>query len=169
VLLHRVLETARSLSSVVVVDCAFCLELDEEISYDTAAPRRNGATLAALEDADRVVVVGSADPVGLARLLRALSDLTVSVPGVDPLVVVNRMRPSLGWSADEVADLLRRTSQVEVGCFLPDDPAACDRALVQGRTLAESAAGSKLGKALTRLAGLVAADLARPGARVPAS
>ena len=36
----------------IMVDCGFCLEADEEISFDTVAPRRNGATLAMLADAD---------------------------------------------------------------------------------------------------------------------
>jgi len=35
-----------------VVDCGFSLEQDEELSFDTAAPRRNGATLATLLAAD---------------------------------------------------------------------------------------------------------------------
>ena len=156
VLLRRVVDTARSICELTVLDCAFCVELDEEISYDTAAPRRNGATLTALELADRVVVVGSADPVGLGRLLRALADLTAHVPGVDPLVVVNRMRPSLGWSADDIAGIIRRTSQREVSAFLPDDPAACDRAMVHGQSLAECGAGTRLVKSLYRVADVLA-------------
>ena len=52
----------------VVIDCGFGLERDEELSYDTVAPRRNGATLAALDAADTVVAVASGDPVGLQRL-----------------------------------------------------------------------------------------------------
>lgn len=152
VLLRRVVDVARSLCSVVVLDCAFCLELDEEVSYDTAAPRRNGATLAALELADRVVVVGAADPVGLGRLFRCIADLAVQVPPASLSVVVNRVRPSLGWTKDEVAATVRRTSQLEVQAFLPDDPAACDRALVHGQSLLECAPGSKLAKSLRRLA-----------------
>ena len=42
------------------------VEDDEELSYDTVAPRRNAATLTALEAADELVVVGAADPVGAA-------------------------------------------------------------------------------------------------------
>lgn len=159
VLLRRILETARSLSEVTVVDCAFCIELDEEISYDTAAPRRNGATLAALENADVIVVVGSADPVGLGRLLRALADLAVRVPDAATRVVVNRMRSSLGWSGDDVSGIIRRTSHAEVFAFLPDDPGACDRALVHGQSLLEAAHGSKLGKGLLQAARSLAADL----------
>jgi len=164
VLLRRVIDTARALCQVVVVDCAFCVELDEEVSYDTAAPRRNGATLTALELADRVVVVGSADPVGLGRLFRAISDLATMVPAASTSVVVNRARASLGWSNDDVAATVRRTSQVDVDAFLPDDPAACDRAVVHGQSLAECAPGSKLAKSLRRLADSLALELGLPAA-----
>jgi MinD-like ATPase involved in chromosome partitioning or flagellar assembly len=152
VLLRRILETSRSLTALTFLDCGFSIELDEEISYDVSAPRRNGATLAALHAADMVIVVGSADPVGLGRLLSALADLSVQAPDVAPVVVVNRMRSSLGWSPAEVADMVRRTTQLEVETFLPDDAAACDRAVVQGQTLIECASGSRLTKALERLA-----------------
>jgi len=153
VLLRRILEAARSLCALTILDCGFNLELDEEISYDVTAPRRNGATLAALEAADAVVVVGAADPVGLGRLLRGVADLRVQAPEVSPRVVVNRMRPALGWSSDEVAAMLWRTTSVQVDAFLPDDPAACDRAVVRGQTLGECASSAKLTKALDRLAG----------------
>jgi hypothetical protein len=43
--LERVLDVCRGLADVVVVDCGFSLEDDEELSYDTEAPRRNQATL----------------------------------------------------------------------------------------------------------------------------
>ncbi|HSR24771.1 MAG TPA: chromosome partitioning protein, partial [Candidatus Eisenbacteria bacterium] len=60
--LEQVWSLARSLAAVTVVDCGFALERDEELSFDTAAPRRNGATLATLEQADTVLVVGTGDP-----------------------------------------------------------------------------------------------------------
>ena len=64
-----------------VVDCAFSLEDDEELSFDTAAPRRNGATLAVLEEADTVLCVSGADPVALQRSIRALGELRDVLPG----------------------------------------------------------------------------------------
>ncbi len=77
----HVLDLARDLAAFVVVDCGFAIEDDEELSYDTLAPRRNAATLTTLEAADDLVVVGSADPVGLQRLVRAVQDLrTLTVP-----------------------------------------------------------------------------------------
>ncbi len=152
VLLRRILDTARALCALTVVDCGFSIELDEEVSYDVSAPRRNGATLAALASADLVLVVGAADPVGLGRMLRAVGDLRVQVPEVAPLLVVNRMRPALGWSSEDVSAMVRRTSQLEIEAFLPDDPAACDRAVVQGQTLGECAPNARLTKALDRFA-----------------
>ena len=64
--LERVLTLCRSLGEVVVVDCGFSLEDDEELSYDTMAPRRNAATLSTLALADEVVAVGGVRPGGAA-------------------------------------------------------------------------------------------------------
>ncbi len=52
--LEQVWAAARALGPWTVVDTGFALERDEELSYDTLAPRRNAATLAALEAADVV-------------------------------------------------------------------------------------------------------------------
>jgi MinD-like ATPase involved in chromosome partitioning or flagellar assembly len=155
VLLRSVLDNSRALADLTVVDCGFSLERDEEIVYDTAAPRRNGATLEALERAERVVVVGSADPVGIGRLIRGLDELRTVLPGVAPSVLVNRSRPTLGWGGDDIADMIARASGIEVAAVLPEDPASCDRALVQGRGVTECAPDSPLARALHR----VAADL----------
>ena len=54
-----VLALSRRLADWTVVDCGFCLEQDEELSFDTAAPRRNGATLEVLARADTVLAVAT--------------------------------------------------------------------------------------------------------------
>jgi len=150
--LGQILYTARTMARLVVVDCGFGLEQEEELSYDTAAPRRNGATLLALERADRVLVVGSADPVGLTRLARGLLDLREAVPGVDAAIVVNRMRSTLGWSRADVSELLERFTGSTPVAYLPEDRAAVDHALVEGKTLVECAPKSPLAQALDALA-----------------
>lgn len=153
-----VLDQARRLAAVTVVDCAFSLEQDEELAYDTAAPRRNGATLAAVAGADTVVAVGSADPVGLQRLVRGLAELREAVPGVEPVVVVNRLRSTAvpGDAATEVRAALQRYAGVEVTALVPLDVAGLDGALARGRTLAEAAPTSPARRALLELAhGLV--------------
>ena len=158
---ESVWSTARLLAPCTVVDAGFCIESDEEISFDTLAPRRNGATLATLEEADEVVVVGTADPVGLTRLIRALHELRAAVPSATPRVVVNRVRAgSLGSSpADAVAEALSRYAGVQAAALLPFDQAACDAALSHGRSLADAARSSKLRKAMQQLAAGVMKDL----------
>jgi len=152
--LEVVLELGRSLAAVTVVDCAFALEQDEELAYDTAAPRRNGATLTALETADTVVAVGSGDPVGLHRLVRGLADLREAVPGVEPLVVVNRVRSSAvpGDTAGEIRAALSRYAGVTDCVLVPLDVAGVDSALAAGRTLAEASPASPARAALASLA-----------------
>lgn len=152
--LEPVLALARSLAAVTVVDCAFALEQDEELAYDTAAPRRNGATLTVLEQADVVLAVGSADPVGLQRLVRGLAELREALPGVAPRVVVNRLRDSAvpGQAREQVRRALARYAGVEGVAFVPADVPALDGAVAMGRTLAEAAPTSPARLALQQLA-----------------
>ncbi|WP_051569776.1 AAA family ATPase [Cryptosporangium arvum] len=149
--LTAVLDQARVLCTLTVVDCGFCLEQDEELVYDTAAPRRNGATVAAVECADTVLAVGTADPVGLQRLIRGLAELKEFA---EPEIVINRIRrgPIPGDPARQVATALERFAGVRGVRTLPYDRQAVDRALAEGRTLAEVAEKSRLRRALTELA-----------------
>ena len=155
--LERVLGLARLLAQVVVVDCGFNLEDDEELSYDTLAPRRNAATLTTLSLADELLAVGACDPVGLQRLVRGLQELgTVASP--PPRVVVNRLRSSSVGSRPEsrVSEALARFAGVERVDFVPDDPRALDTAAREGRALAECAPSSPARSALRSLAASVA-------------
>jgi MinD-like ATPase involved in chromosome partitioning or flagellar assembly len=149
-----VLEEARRLAALTVVDCSFCVEEDEELSFDSAAPRRNGATLAVLEAADTVLCVSGADPVALQRSIRALGELRDVLPEVAPVVVVNQVRrgPVSGDVRQEIGSALARFAATDVAAFLPADRRATDAALAAGRTLAEIAPGSPLRTALRSLA-----------------
>ena len=123
----------------VVVDCGW------ELTDDRSRPGPGGSGMCAadvLEVADAVVVTGSADPVALARLARALVDLRDHVDHLPVHIVVNRMRSSLGWSRSEVlamVDGFVSTASVHV---LPDDRAATDRALVAGRPVTDERGGA---------------------------
>ena len=139
--LEVVLERSRGMASFTVVDCGFCLERDEELSFDTTAPRRNGATLEILQSADEVVVVGGADPVGLQRLIRGLGELREAVPELTPVVVVNRVRSTAipGDSGAQIRAALDRYAGVERVHLVPMDTAGLDAAVATGRTLQEAA------------------------------
>ena len=165
--LTSVLERSCALAEMVVLDCGFCIEQDEELSYDTAAPRRNGATLALLAAADVVLCVSGADPVALQRTVRALAELREALPDVTPRVVVNRTRSVVvpGDIHREIAGALDRFAGVRDPVFLPQDAKATDAALAAGRTLAEVASGSSLRAALRDLAGSLAGVPATTGQR----
>jgi MinD-like ATPase involved in chromosome partitioning or flagellar assembly len=149
-----VLAAARQLADVTVVDCGFCLETDEELSFDTLAPRRNGATLAVLDDADTVIVVGAADPIGMQRLVRALTDLRDAEVGRSPCVVLNKVRRGVvpGDTAAELIGALELFSGVTPAAMFPYDRESLDAALATGRSLGEAKPASPLRKAVGEFA-----------------
>jgi MinD-like ATPase involved in chromosome partitioning or flagellar assembly len=159
---------ARQLAALTVVDCGFGLEQDEELSYDTTAPRRNGSTLATLADADHVIAVGSADPVGLQRLVRGLAELSEVLPHCRPQVVVNRVRkgPINGDPEEEIQQALTRYAGVDDVVFVPYDRVSLDKAIAGGHTLGEIAPDSPVRRALLPLARRYAGvSSARPSRR----
>lgn len=154
--LSRVLDCARTLADWVVVDTGFALEQDEELAYDTVAPRRNQATLASLAAADVTVVVGAADPVGLQRLVRAVRELAdlPEAPASQPVIVANRLRAAAVGPrpARQVRDALQRYAGIDDVLLVPDDPEAVDAAVLAGRTLSEHARSSPVRAAVHDLA-----------------
>jgi MinD-like ATPase involved in chromosome partitioning or flagellar assembly len=157
--LGHLLEIARSQADV-VVDTGFSLEEDPAQEY-AARPGRNQLTLDAIAAADELVVVGSADPMGLSRLARGLVDLRELAGGLATRVVVNRMRPTLGWAEKDIAGMVEGFARPTGLHFLPEDRVAVDRALVAGRMLVETGES-----ALTRAVGAVVDALPpSPGVR----
>ncbi len=161
-----VLALSRSLVDHVVVDCGFGIEDDEELSYDTAAPRRNATTLTALEQADHLLVVGAGDPVGLQRLVRAVQDLATR-PAPEPVVVVSKTRASVAGSHPErqIREVLARFAGLESPRFVPWAPEECDAATLAGRSLVEQAPHAAVTTAIAALAALVDARAAPCGGR----
>ena len=159
--LSLVLARARQVADVTVVDTGFCLESDEELSFDTMAPRRNAATLRSLELADTVFAVGAADSIGVPRLVRGLADLEAAVPKASPRVVLNKVRKSaVGRSPErQLRDAWERYGPTApLWAFLPADPASSDAALLSGSLLLEAAPDSALRMGI---AGLVCAPVQR--------
>ena len=162
--LSVVLCLCRRLADWTIVDTGFCLEQDEELSYDTAAPRRNGATLGAIDSADALVAVGSGDPVGLQRLVRGLQDLA-EVTDRRPLVVITRVRGSAVGSGPgrRIREALERYAGVSDPVLVADDGDALDAALLAGRTLREAVPGSPARQAYVALARRLATQAAAKG------
>jgi MinD-like ATPase involved in chromosome partitioning or flagellar assembly len=148
----------------VVLDTASSLENDEEISTDMFSPRRNAATLAALREADHVVAVASADPIGLSRFLRAHGDLADVAVTDSVTVVANKVRGSaIGLNPfGQVAQTLARFGGIEAPVLVGWDQAGCDAAVLSGRTLRETSPRSA---ARLAIEGLVTERLLPPRAR----
>ena len=164
--LEHVLTLTRRLARFTVIDCGFSLEDDEELSYDTLAPRRNAATLTSLAVADQVLAIGAGDPIGLQRLVRGLQELgTVASPA--PTVVINKVRSSAVGVRPEprIRDALTRFAGIADPRFIPDDPASLDGALLAGQSLAEAAPDSGVRKAVVALAAEVCGLPAPPSGR----
>ena len=130
--LDTVLERAAEVGDV-VVDTGFSLGPDLDAGRSLS---RNQLTLDAVSAADQLVVVGSAEPTGLARLARTLVELR-DLTSAPVSVVVNRMRDSLGWSRRDIQGMVEGYLRPAGVYFLPEDRAATDRALVAGRSLVE--------------------------------
>lgn len=154
---ESVLGVARDLVDFTVVDLGFGLETDEELSFDTIAPRRNGATLAALDEADLVLVVGSADPIGMQRLVRGLAELRSAEIDTPSWVVLNRVRRAVlpGSPETELNTALKRFAGRTPAALLPQDLEAADRAVLAGKSLAEVSPNSPLRRAILELASAV--------------
>ena len=152
--LASVWRTSRLLAVWTVVDCGFCLEQDEDLAYDTAAPLRNGATLTSLAAADVVLAVGSADPVGFQRLVRGLPELRAAAGSAQVRVVINQVRRGpVGRNPERrLVESLERYAGVTDPVFVLQDNQAADRAMAVGRTLVEVAPGSPAREVLAGLA-----------------
>ncbi len=130
--LDAVLDRAREVSDV-VVDTGFSLESDADAGRNIS---RNQLTLDAVAAANHVLVVGSAEPTGLARLARTLVELRDSTD-VPVTVVVNRMRDSLGWSRRDIVGMVEGYIRAAGVHFLPEDRPTTDKALVAGKSVVE--------------------------------
>ncbi|MGH3098757.1 MAG: AAA family ATPase [Streptosporangiales bacterium] len=139
--LDRVWEMTGAVAATTVVDCGFSLEEDEELSYDTLAPRRNAATLSALAAADDVVAVCAADAPGIQRFVRAAAELQELLGTARLHVICTRVRsgPVGPRPGAQVAAALERYAGIAPAALIPDDRDACDRALARGRSLLEVA------------------------------
>ncbi|MET0843918.1 MAG: regulator [Mycetocola sp.] len=149
----RTIAACRGWADYVILDTGFSLENDEEISSDLFAPRRNAATLAALRAADRVVAVGAADPIGLARYLRAYPDLLDLVDDRPVLTVINKVRAAVvGLNPNgQVRATLQRFGGIEDPVLIPFDDRGTDAALLAGRALRDVSPRSPALGAISRL------------------
>ncbi len=108
-----------------------------------------------LDMASQVIVVGRADPVGLARLVRSLHDLRDVRDLVSPLtpthVVINQVRSTSAWTQRDVADAVHRLAGVRPDLFVPADHPALDTAVLRGKVPAQVSSNSPFAAAMADL------------------
>lgn len=137
-----------------VVDVGAAFDADDEVTHDLAGPRRHAATSATLQEADAVIAVASAGPVGISRFLRDHAELRRLASPSPLIVVVNQVRPGpLGIDArGQVRRTLERFAGITDVAFVPYDQRAADAAQLHARPIADVAPRSALVASVRRLA-----------------
>lgn len=154
--IRAALDACRAWADDTVVDVSASFD-EEDDGYDPAAPARHGATTATLREADAIVAVASADPVGISRFVRAHAELRHLVGDTPIAVVANGVRPGpLGIDArGQIRRTLGRFAGIDEVAFLPFDQRATDAALLHARPIADVTPRSALLAGIRRLASTV--------------
>ncbi|MFW0154437.1 AAA family ATPase [Rothia sp. P6271] len=145
------LTTLRKNYDLIIIDTGFCLEEDEEITFDGVAPSRNAATHVALESADKIILLGSADVLGIPRLLRSYEELQDFQQrrnletATD--IWVNKVRStSVGNHPEEkiLQAWQRFGPEKPIKGFIPYEPAIVDKCSLSGKTVVELSSQSPI-------------------------
>ncbi|MGZ8753386.1 MAG: AAA family ATPase [Acidimicrobiia bacterium] len=151
---QAVLDAARAVSDVVVVDLAAPIEEDEELSFDRVPFRRNLMSRVALQEADQVLMVVRADPIGLRHGIFAYRMLLDALPtaAARVSVVLNHV-PSSSRRLQECSSTVEEWTEHPPIGFLPREE-AFSRVLWEGRPLAHVAPRSRWLKELRSMNGI---------------
>ena len=144
--LQGALRACRAWAEETVVDVSSAFDADDEATYDLAGPRRHAATVTALQEADEIIAVAAADPLGISRFIREHAELRRLTAPTPVRVLVNRVRPGpLGIDArGQVRRTLERFAGITDITFLPFDQRAADAALLHARPMADLTPRSSL-------------------------
>ena len=158
----QVLDVAREGWDVIIIDCGFGLEEDEELSFDIPAPQRNATTITAVTNADNIIAVGTGDSVGLVRFMKALEHLMERTE-TDIIPIVNKvtsMTSGLTPKRQLRGVWERFGPKVPLQQFIGWAPEVTAGALLAGKTLAEAAPKAEIRLAIQRLMQACTPDLA---------
>ena len=141
----EVLEWLKHRYDLVICDVAAPIEVDEELTFDGPAPRRNAATLTALGYADRVIVLGEADVIGLPRLINLAREVQARpdlfAPETDVQYWLNRSRrEAAGFNPEaKMRDNWARYLSIPLAGVIPYERKVMDRLRRNGEALLEVA------------------------------
>jgi MinD-like ATPase involved in chromosome partitioning or flagellar assembly len=148
------LRACRTWAQETIVDVGAAFDADEEATYDVMGPRRHAATTSTLCEADAIIAVASADPLGISRFVREHAELRRLTAPTPVTVVVNNLRQGpLGFDARaQIRRTLDRFSGITDIAFLPLDQRGADAALLHARPITDVAPRSSLVASIGRLA-----------------
>ena len=141
----EVLEWLKHRYDLVICDVAAPIEVDEELTFDGPAPRRNAATLTALACSDRVIALGEADVIGLPRLINLAREVQsrpdLFAPQTDVQYWLNRSRrEAAGFNPEaKMRDNWARYLSVPLTGVIPYERKVMDRLRRNGEALLEVA------------------------------
>lgn len=146
-----ILEVARTGFDYVVIDLASSIETGLRPSL--GGPDRNELTRDILAQAEQVILVCAADPIGVHRFLLAVQGLRQIALTGEVITVVNRLRKSvLGAGAkQQLTETLSRLGQLSVAAFIPDDSTTADLAVRNSMPMAMGKRGSSAKQAIALL------------------
>lgn len=152
--LSATLRACREWTEETVVDVAGAFDADDEVTYDLVGPRRHAATSTTLSEADMIVAIAAADPLGISRFLRDHAEMRRLTAPTPLVVVVNQVRPGpLGIDArGQVRRTLERFAGITDITFLPHDQRAADASLLHARPMTDVAPRSAFVAGVRRLA-----------------
>ncbi len=156
---NELLSSSRHLFQTSICDVGFCLEADEELGF-SGGDGRNAIARASVMEADHVVAVLHADPVGLKSFLWGYQELKELVPPERIVVLANRCHPGV---ERDVADIIHRHTGKRVTAFLPDAPREMAQATMKGRPLSVLEPRSKFASATRDVAAAIGARVAPRG------
>lgn len=141
---RELLNTVRASFHFTLCDVGFCLE-PEATPYGGVGDGRNRLARTTVSEADRVVAVCRADPVGVKSFLWSF-DQVRELTDVDRIVVVaNRVRAG---EEREIGDVLRRHIGKRPIAYVPDRPQEALRATMAGLPISASTRGAAICSAL---------------------
>ena len=141
----EVLEWLKHRYDLVICDVAAPIEVDEELTFDGPAPRRNAATLTALACSDRVIALGEADVIGLPRLINLAREVQsrpdLFAPETDVQYWLNRSRrEAAGFNPEaKMRDNWARYLSIPLTGVIPYERKVMDRLRRNGEALLEVA------------------------------
>ena len=152
----RLLDVLSSVFPFTVIDAGFGIELDERVQHD-----RDRLTRRTIAQADHVVAVCRADPVGIKTFLWSMQQMKELRSLEDVIVVANRVASG---EADEVRYILCKHLGKRPIVMVPDAPAETRRAVAAGLSIREKKSDAVI---VTRIRELSAAlGIGRPRSRL---